>query len=954
MHIKIEHFFSITCTSLKKCVFVLFYCLIGANSFADNWIQAYAESNRPTYGYISRVLSNNQIVFGGHNSNDEAIIMLADKNGNIKSSKKIANCKYLKVVIETNDNNIFVCGITDTIGVQGSNIFWMKLDLNLNIIWSKQNFRAFDDMVESAIQHTNGSFYLVGYGSRTGNELSDRDALIYNLDASGEIIVSSISNNYGADYFNNIIELPDGNIVAAGAKLWQVAMDYYIVKFSPNLSTLISKTLGGIENEAAYDLKIKNGALYVLGGTYSYGAGGFDVLLSKFDLDLNINFTKAYGKASDEYPTSLITLDNELIISGNADTILVLDSTIVPIRSFFIKTDLDGNLILGKTLDRQSTIYNINAISVTNSNEIVGVLSSTMFTSVPNTAIILFKTDSFSFKCCDYFNNIQFLETLVNLNFRSQTFNFSNAGSIKQLNSSTSNYVLDKVLNCGPLDDSAKIIIENRPYCISDTIVLSSFNSIPPLSFTWIIGDLTTNTIKEPKYSFDTAGKYLIYYIANYNCNSDTDTLTINIVKEIPYNVYLNKNGNCMGKPISFIVDSSTTNIIKYKWDFGVPNVTNDTSNLMQPTYKFNEPGNYNVKLFSTSECGSRIDSITINILPLNSATIEPIANTYCKSSTVPFVLNSTNTPQSVLWNFGDPSSGVNNTSTNINETHIYNKPGDYICTLITNYECNSDTDTIHVFIVDYFAVDASIQATGYCSNEPFDFDIQHDLTNVTYSWDIRGPSNHTYYSKNFSHLFTQGGRYTVYASVSDNNCNKGIDTIELLVSPFIIADMEIISEPCLTSTAFNSINYSEELLWKLSDGYISTEQNFSYTFSESGTYNVTLITNPKSSCADSISKNITVIKENLNGGIFYPEIISPNDDGINDKFYIENTTNNPCKIEQFKVFDRWGKIIHVSEKFGILEWDGKLNGRPVNPGSYVVFIKTNESALSFVLNIVY
>ncbi len=953
MFIKIDHFFRFKFITCKKCVLILLYFSIGTNAFADNWIQAYSELNRPSFGFISTVLSDNQIVFGGHNSNDEAILMLADKNGNIKASKKLANCKYLKVVLETNDKNIFVCGITDTTGSQGNNIFWMKLDLNFNIIWSKQNFRAFNDIVESAIQHTNGSFFLVGYGSRSGNELSDRDALIYNVDASGDLISSIISNNYGTDYFNNVIELPDGNIVVAGAKLWQVAMDFYMVKYSPNLSTLVSKTLGGVDNEAAYDLIIKNGALYVLGGSYSYGAGGFDALLSKMDFDLNVEFTKAYGQTSDEYPTTLIALENEFIITGNLDTIIVLDSVIVPIKSFFIKTDLDGNIISSKILDRQSIINNINAISYTSNNELVGVMSSTKFTSVPNTAIILFKTDSFSFKCCDYFQTKYFIQTAVNVNSRSQTFSFNNAGAIKPLNSSTSNYSIDKVLNCGPLDDSSKIIIENRPYCIAEAISMSAINSVPPNSFTWIAGDSTTNTIKEPTYSFDTAGTYLIYYIANYNCNSDTDTLRVTIVKEIPYEVYLSRNGYCMGKPISFFVDSSTSTIIKYKWDFGISSLLNDTSNLQNPTYTFTQPGTYNVKVFTLSECGSKTDSITITIEPLNSASIEPNAITYCKNSTIPFVINANTLPNSVLWNFGDINNS-NNTSININETFIYNKPGFYVCTLISNYECNSDTDTMHIYIVDHFPVSTKIEYIGYCSSEPFSFLLENSLSNESYIWEIVGPDNFTYYSKSFTHQFSKGGRYTVYSSVADNNCNLGLDTLELFVAPFIEAQIETTNDVCLAGTVFNSVNFSEELLWKLSDGHISRENKFIHNFENTGNYTVTLITNPNSACEDSIVENISVVKENIYGGIYFPEIISPNDDGKNDVFYIENTTNNPCKIEELKIFDRWGKVMFSAEKFESYIWDGKLNGSAVTPGAYIAFLKTDLYSKSFLIHVVY
>ncbi len=937
----------------KNTLILISFTFISNYSLADNWIQAYSSLNKPNYGLVTKVFSNKQIVFGGHNSSDELILFRADENGSIKSSKKIENCSFLKVILETQDNHIFISGITLSSNNQGSNIFWMKLDMNLNIIWTYQNSRTFNDVVESAIQHSNGSYYLVGYGSRSGNELSDRDAIIYNIDNSGNIISSKISNNFGTDYFNSIVELPDGNIVIAGAKLWQVAMDFYVVKYSPNLTTIISKTFGGVDNEGAYDLEINNGSLFVLGGTYSFGAGLYDALLSKLDFDLSIIFTKSYGLKSEEFPTSLVALNNELIIAGNLDSILVPDSAIVPSKSFFLKTDLDGNIINAKIFDRQSTIYSINAITAASNSEIVGVMGSTKLTGTPNTAIVIFKTDSFKFTCCDYFQDITFLQTDVTVISRTQTFNFNNAGLLKSLTSSTINYSLDKIKSCGPLNDSARIKVENRPYCISELIKFSASTSVTPITYTWIAGDSITSNIEDPEFKFDTSGTYLIYYIANFDCNSDTDTVRITIVKEIPYEVFLNKIGVCLGKPISFFADSSSAFITNYKWDFGVSNLNNDTSNLENPSFTYTQIGAYNVKLYSKTECGNRVDSMTVNIIPLNVSSIEPNAITYCKNSVVPFVFNANAIAGSVLWNFGDIGSS-NNTSTNLADNHIYNNPGKYVCTLITNFECNSDTDTLHIYIIDHFPVNAKIESIGYCSSEPFNFELQNSLTNETYAWDIKGPDNFNYYSKTFTHQFLRGGKYTIYASVSDNNCNLGVDTLELFVAPFIDAQIATTNDICLAGTVFQSVNFSDELLWKLSDGHTSKENVFSHNFQTTGNYTVTLITNPNSACEDSVVENILVVKENINGGIYFPEVISPNDDGKNDLFYIENTTNNPCKIEALKIFDRWGKVMFSAEKFEAFSWDGKLNGSAVTPGAYVVFLKTDLYSKSFLIHVVY
>ncbi|MFZ1609421.1 MAG: gliding motility-associated C-terminal domain-containing protein, partial [Chitinophagales bacterium] len=63
------------------------------------------------------------------------------------------------------------------------------------------------------------------------------------------------------------------------------------------------------------------------------------------------------------------------------------------------------------------------------------------------------------------------------------------------------------------------------------------------------------------------------------------------------------------------------------------------------------------------------------------------------------------------------------------------------------------------------------------------------------------------------------------------------------------------------------------------------------------------------------------------------PNIMSPNDDGLNDEFYISYEGN--LIIKQLNIFNRWGEVMFqtrdLSEK-----WNGTFNGILCNPGVYV------------------
>ncbi len=67
---------------------------------------------------------------------------------------------------------------------------------------------------------------------------------------------------------------------------------------------------------------------------------------------------------------------------------------------------------------------------------------------------------------------------------------------------------------------------------------------------------------------------------------------------------------------------------------------------------------------------------------------------------------------------------------------------------------------------------------------------------------------------------------------------------------------------------------------------------------------------------------------------LWFPNVFTPNSDGLNDTFYAVAT--NPEGIAAFKmtIFNRWGRKVH--EMGNVSEvWDGKINGSIASPGAY-------------------
>ena len=100
------------------------------------------------------------------------------------------------------------------------------------------------------------------------------------------------------------------------------------------------------------------------------------------------------------------------------------------------------------------------------------------------------------------------------------------------------------------------------------------------------------------------------------------------------------------------------------------------------------------------------------------------------------------------------------------------------------------------------------------------------------------------------------------------------------------------------------------------------------------GIYSVTVI--DRNGCTDSDQITIFVDK---NRDVFFPTAFSPNDDGVNDRFY-PFSGNNVSVVKSFLVFNRWGEAMFELYNFQSNNpsygWDGTHRGKTLNPGVYV------------------
>jgi RHS repeat-associated protein len=123
------------------------------------------------------------------------------------------------------------------------------------------------------------------------------------LDAQGTVGSNWLNTwgGSGADVGSAIATDSAGNSYVAGytSSFGAGGQDVLLVKYDPSGNLLWARTWGGSSDESANGVLVGgDGSVYVVGGTQSFGAGWYDVLILKFDSSGNLIWARTWGGGS--------------------------------------------------------------------------------------------------------------------------------------------------------------------------------------------------------------------------------------------------------------------------------------------------------------------------------------------------------------------------------------------------------------------------------------------------------------------------------------------------------------------------------------------------------------------------------------------------------------------------------------------------------------------------------
>lgn len=376
-------------------------------------------------------------------------------------------------------------------------------------------------------------------------------------------------------------------------------------------------------------------------------------------------------------------------------------------------------------------------------------------------------------------------------------------------------------------------------------------------SYSWNFGNGQTSTLQNPVISFNSPGVFQITLVVT-NIGGCSNTIQDSItIADTPFaGATVTGTGGCTS--FTSVFTNTSVNASSYSWNFG----DGSTSNLTNPSHTYSTGGNYIVTLIATNTNGCTDTLIlpdTIDVTQTPSAGISLTSSSGCTPHSIVFNSNSTQLSNAVYsWNFGNGQTGNQQS-----HTVIYANAGVYDVSLVVtnNSNCN-DTAFATVTIYDNPSAIASTADTAGCAPYTSTF-VNTSLSGTGYIWNFGDGTSSTQVSP--SHTYTTAGYYTVTLIV--NGSGGCSDTLVLPYQVHVKATPSAaISPSALTGcTPFNVLfsNNSGGLvnpsyLWNFGNGAVSNDQQPDYTYTQGGSFPVSLLVTNSEGCTDTAGLTIT------------------------------------------------------------------------------------------------
>jgi len=255
--------------------------------------------------------------------------------------------------------------------------------------------------------------------------------------------------------------------------------------------------------------------------------------------------------------------------------------------------------------------------------------------------------------------------------------------------------ITDSLVSFVKVHPTPNTYFSNVPVCLHQITLFrdtSKTYGVGVSKWNWTFGvkPTDTSTFKNPKHTYDTAGIYNVKLITTNKFGCKDSLTKPTRIYGLPVAHYDN-TAACTGDPTFFTDKSvkSDTTLAFWRWNFGDPTTSKDSSNLMDPSYRYPDTLNYSVRMIVRDHfgCIDTVDStVKVHVTPVSSFTV---INGYNGKQGQVKMNNFSTGASSYSWDFGNGKY-----SNEMSPVALFTEDNTYTIKLISTnqYDCADTT----------------------------------------------------------------------------------------------------------------------------------------------------------------------------------------------------------------------------------------------------------------------
>ncbi|KAB2951306.1 copper amine oxidase N-terminal domain-containing protein [Heliorestis acidaminivorans] len=251
-------------------------------------------------------------------------------------------------VLRTRDGGYILVGETYTdyrYGGDGDkDVYVVRTDAKGLEKWKRAHGGTAIDWGTYIDETDDGAYIIVGttYSKPSNDSRPDTKVYLLKINEKGQKVWDRAIGGTGDDQGAQVLQTEDGGFIIIGEtkSMGSTQGDVYLVKTNQDGQRQWEKNFGGKENDRGVAIRQSSDGTYILlGETFSFGAGGYDIYLIKTDQDGKSLWTRTFGDKGWERAYNIEeTDDGGYIIVGKTSS-----QSNGSYDSYIIKTDPQGH-----------------------------------------------------------------------------------------------------------------------------------------------------------------------------------------------------------------------------------------------------------------------------------------------------------------------------------------------------------------------------------------------------------------------------------------------------------------------------------------------------------------------------------------------------------------------------------------------------------------------------------